>query len=152
MREAGLVSTGGSPSSGWFPEGLVSPRCSRPPRKKPLVGSDLALSSSGVCVSVAALQVAEPLTRWTSDQHVKSWLLHRDTCHQHAYGFLGSPARLLKSRSRVVESHTFILDVFEIHKSSITGHIFLCLVILCGMFVRFIHIIFKLIFIMIRHT
>lgn len=133
MREPGLVSAGGSPSSGWFPEGLVCPHCSRPLKKKPLVGSDLALSSSGVCVSVAGLQVAEPLTRWTLDQHMKSWLLHRDTCHQHAHGFPGSPVRLLKWLSHLVESHTFLLDVFEIHRSSTTGHIFLCLVILCGM-------------------
>lgn len=102
------MSAGGSLSRGWFPEGLVRPRCSRPPRKKPLVGSDLALSSSGVCVSVAGLQVAEPLTRWTLDQNMKRWLLHRDTCHQHSYGFPGSPARLLKWLSHVVESHTFI--------------------------------------------
>lgn len=93
---------------------------------------DLAVSSSGVGVSVASVQVAEPLTQWTLDQEVKTWLLHRDACHQDAYGFPGSLARLLEGLSYVVESHTLILDVFEIHKSSITGHIFLCPVILCG--------------------
>ena len=53
----------------------------------------------------------------------------------------------LKRLSYVMGSHTFILAVFEIHKNSITGHILLCLAYYAGniVFVRFIHIIFKLI-------
>lgn len=74
------------------------------------------------------MQVAEPLTHWTLDQEVKTWLLHRDACHQGACGCPGPPVRLLEWLLYFL----FILDVFEIHKNSITGHIFLCLVILCG--------------------
>ena len=84
------------PLSGLFPEGLVRPRCSRPPRKKSLVSLDLAVSSSGVCVSMASVQVAEPLTHWTLDQEVKTWLLHRDACHQGACGCPEPPVRLLE--------------------------------------------------------
>ena len=69
-----------------------------------MVASDLGVSSSGVGVSVASVQVAEPLTQWTLDQEVKTWLLHRDSCHQDAYGFPGFPARLLEWLSYVVES------------------------------------------------